>query len=29
MKKFVQNFIYWKRMGATWRRAWQLASRTI
>jgi hypothetical protein len=29
MKKFLTNFLYWKRRGLSVRRAWQMAGKTL
>ncbi len=29
MKKFLTNFLYWKRRGLSVRQAWQMAGKTL
>lgn len=29
MKKFLQDFIYWKRRGCSLRTAWRMAAKTL
>lgn len=29
MRKFLTNFLYWKRRGLSVRRAWQMAGKTL